>query len=204
MNTLTIHIDGAARGNPGPAAFAFVITADSKPTVEHSACLGEATNNVAEYTALVRALERALELGGDQLLIRSDSELLVKQMNGEYKVKNAALRDLYEHAQKLAAQFKQVTLQHVRREQNKRADELCNDALDGKGRTKPRSAAPSALARPPLPATSGPDRVRQELLTLLRETASSWGAGKKVDPRPEEVCDEIWGLLLAEGLVRLS
>jgi ribonuclease HI len=88
---LQINIDGAARGNPGPAAFAYVITREGAPPVEAAGCIGIATNNVAEYTALVRALERARDLGGKRLLIRSDSELLVKQMNGVYKVKNDSL-----------------------------------------------------------------------------------------------------------------
>src|SRR5439155_4913569 len=82
---LLIHIDGAARGNPGPAAFAYVIAREGHPVVEHAECMGETTNNVAEYTALVRALERAGELGGQHVLVKSDSELLVKQMNGVYQ-----------------------------------------------------------------------------------------------------------------------
>src|SRR5207253_10930089 len=84
---LTINIDGAARGNPGPAAYAYVIARDGQPVLEEAGCLGTATNNVAEYTALVKALERAVELGGKRVLIRSDSELLVKQMSGESRVK---------------------------------------------------------------------------------------------------------------------
>src|SRR5947209_16164164 len=90
---LTINIDGAARGNPGPAAYAYVIARDGQPVIEEAACLGTATNNVAEYTALVKALERVAELGENHVNIRSDSELLVKQMNGEYKVKNPQLRE---------------------------------------------------------------------------------------------------------------
>src|SRR5262245_25371149 len=141
---ININIDGAARGNPGPAAFAYVITRDGEPPVEHAGCLGEATNNIAEYTALVRALERAAELGAARVHGRSDSEVLVKQMNGEYKVKNASLRELYDQAQELAARFKAVSVEHVRREQNKRADQLCNDALDGR-----RRAAPDESPAPP-------------------------------------------------------
>src|SRR5713226_4569662 len=98
---LTINIDGAARGNPGPAAYAFVIAREGQPPIEEAGYLGNATNNFAEYTALVKALERALELGGERLIIESDSELLVKQMNGEYRVKNDQLRVLHERARKL-------------------------------------------------------------------------------------------------------
>src|SRR5881398_493972 len=102
VEAVTIYTDGAARGNPGPAAFAYVIRrTDGGILEEHSQCMGETTNNVAEYTALVRALERALALGAKKVLLHSDSELMVKQMRGEYKVKNEGLRDLYEQASEL-------------------------------------------------------------------------------------------------------
>src|SRR5215471_21198318 len=112
---LTIHTDGASRGNPGDAAFAYVIARDGQPPIEEADCLGSMTNNQAEYTALVRALEHALELGAaHRLLIHSDSELMVKQMNGEYRVKNEELRDLYEQARRLADRFEgPVTFKHV-------------------------------------------------------------------------------------------
>ncbi len=131
---LTIHTDGASRGNPGAAAYAYVIRRDGEPPIEEADCLGQMTNNQAEYTALVRALEHALELGTQhRVLIHSDSELMVKQMNGEYRVKNEELRGLYEQACALRNRFEApVTILHVRREQNKRADQLCNEALDGK------------------------------------------------------------------------
>src|SRR5258708_656989 len=116
-----IHIDGAARGNPGPAAFSFVIAPHGQPAVEESGVLGDKTNNVAEYTALLNALEKAAALSLDRLQIHSDSELLVKQMNGEYRVKNPDLRELYDRAKELIRQFKSVRIQHVRREENKRA-----------------------------------------------------------------------------------
>lgn len=133
MAELRIHTDGASRGNPGDASFAFVIVCPGRASIEDAGKLGTLTNNQAEYTALVRALERALQVGAEhRLIIHSDSELMVKQMKGEYKVKNADLRSLYEQACKLAAQFASVEYCHVRREQNKRADELCNLALDGK------------------------------------------------------------------------
>jgi ribonuclease HI len=130
---LTIHTDGASRGNPGAAAFAYVISRPGQAPIEAHGCLGRMTNNQAEYTALVRALEHALRLGADhRVLVKSDSELMVKQMRGEYKVKNDDLRDLYQQARELVRRFTGgVSLQHVRREQNKRADQLCNEALDG-------------------------------------------------------------------------
>jgi ribonuclease HI len=192
---LTIHIDGAARGNPGPAAFAYVITGDGELPVEAAGRLGDTTNNVAEYTALVRALERALELGGDRLLIHSDSELLVKQMNGEYKVKNANLRELFDQAQKLSESFADVALQHVRREHNKRADQLCNDALDGK-LSAGKVAAPKVARR-----TGGPaEPVRRELLQLLEAAAASWGNGQGQEPAA--LCEQLWEVLVKHGVVK--
>src|SRR3954471_5429372 len=120
---LTIHTDGASRGNPGSAAFAYVIDRDGEEPIEEGGCLGRMTNNQAEYTALVRALEHALELAPDApVVVHSDSELMVKQVNGVYKVRNADLLDLYEQARDLRKQFPAgVTLRHVRREQNSRA-----------------------------------------------------------------------------------
>src|SRR5882724_2747250 len=92
----TVHIDGAARGNPGPGAYAFVLARPGHPPLEMAETLGRTTNNVAEYTALVHALERAAEMHGRRLVVYSDSELLVKQMNGEYRVKNEDLKALYD------------------------------------------------------------------------------------------------------------
>ncbi len=139
--TLHIHTDGASRGNPGAAAYAYVIAADDAESIEEAGCLGNLTNNQAEYIALVKALEHALELGPQhRLLVHSDSELLVKQMKGEYRVKNEELRGLFQQAQELAKQFTGgVTIRHVRREQNSRADALCNEALDGKRLPMPRA-----------------------------------------------------------------
>src|SRR5438128_195479 len=128
---LTINIDGAARGNPGPAACAYVMTREGHLLSEAAHCLGTATNNFAEYTALVRALEQAAELGAEHLLIRSDSELLVKQMNGVYRVKDARLKVLYNQANRLREQFADVSIVHVPRAENSDADRLCNEALDG-------------------------------------------------------------------------
>ena len=128
-DTAVIYIDGASRGNPGEAAYAMVINAPGRPPVEEFGTLGKETNNVAEYTALIKALEKAKSLGLSRLRINSDSELLVKQVNGEYRVKNDDLKWLSEEAKRLMKQFQSVTISHIRREQNKRADELCNVAL---------------------------------------------------------------------------
>ncbi|HMP02069.1 MAG TPA: ribonuclease HI family protein [Gemmatales bacterium] len=128
---LTIHIDGGSRGNPGPAAFGYVITAPGKPRLLGNGTLGRATNNVAEYTGLVSALTKAAELGATDVRIRSDSELLVRQMRGEYRVKNEGLAPLYEQARDLVGRIGSVTFEHVPRENNTEADRLCNEALDG-------------------------------------------------------------------------
>ena len=123
--------DGAARGNPGPAAYGFVLRAPSGETVaEAGAALGRTTNNVAEYEGLLAGLRRALDLGVSRLLVRLDSELVVRQMNGVYRVKNAGLKPLFERARTLERQFAAVKFEHVRREANWRADELANEALD--------------------------------------------------------------------------
>jgi ribonuclease H / adenosylcobalamin/alpha-ribazole phosphatase len=126
-----LSTDGGARGNPGPAAYGYVLEAeDGSMLAEHGETIGTATNNVAEYRALVAGLEKALELGVEDLEVVSDSELLVKQMRGEYKVKNAALRELSLEAASLARQLESIAYKAVRREHNERADELVNEALD--------------------------------------------------------------------------
>ena len=130
-DVLTIHTDGAARGNPGPAAFAYVIARDGAPPIEENGCLGRMTNNQAEYTALVRALEHALRVGAEhRVLVKSDSELMVKQMRGEYRVKNEALRGLFLEASRLVRQLGSVEFRHVKRAHNELADRLVNEALD--------------------------------------------------------------------------
>jgi probable phosphoglycerate mutase len=126
-----LFTDGGARGNPGPAAYGYVLeTEDGSVLAAHGEAIGTATNNVAEYRALIAGLQKALELGADELEVVSDSELLVKQMRGEYKVKNAALRDLSLQAASLARELGSVTYTAVRREHNELADQLVNEALD--------------------------------------------------------------------------
>jgi probable phosphoglycerate mutase len=126
-----LSTDGGARGNPGPAAYGFVLeTDDGTVLAAEGAPIGVATNNVAEYRALVAGLERALELGVDEVDVVSDSELLVKQMRGEYKVKNEALRGLSLEASRLGRRLRSVSYKAVRREHNELADRLVNEALD--------------------------------------------------------------------------
>jgi ribonuclease HI len=198
---LNINIDGAARGNPGPAAYAYVIARDGHPVIEEAGCLGSTTNNVAEYTALVKALERAVELGGERIHILSDSELLVKQMNGEYKVKNEQLRDLYEEAKQLCSNFASVTIRHVRRALNSEADGLCNEVLDGV------RGAGAAADGPKLKGSSSKaslleEGVREEAVRCLQSAAHAWSRGDPSIPAPEQVWDQLWSILEENGLLR--
>ena len=196
---ITIHTDGASRGNPGPAAYAYVLERDGEDPIEEADRIGRMTNNQAEYTALIRALEHALELGADhRVVVNSDSELLVKQMNGEYRVKNEDLRDLYEEARALCRQFRvPVAFRHVRREQNRRADQLGNEALDGQRQPTPRASntpRSTPAAKPERPSPS----PQQEGLACLRKAAAAWRSGA-AEPTPEQVWDQLLALLNPRG-----
>jgi probable phosphoglycerate mutase len=126
-----LSTDGGARGNPGPAAYGYVLeTEDGTVLAAHGEAIGVATNNVAEYSALIAGLEKAVELEVDDLEVVSDSELMVKQMRGEYKVKNAALRELSLRAKAAERRLGSVSYTAVRREHNELADRLVNEALD--------------------------------------------------------------------------
>ena len=126
-----LSTDGGARGNPGPAAYGYVLEADDGTVLDaRGETIGVATNNVAEYRALIAGLEKAVELGIDELEVVSDSELLVKQMQGEYRVKNEVLRELNDEANFLERKLGRVRYKAVRREHNELADKLVNDALD--------------------------------------------------------------------------
>ena len=135
----TAHIDGGARGNPGPAAYGVVIRSpEGKILVELAKYLGIQTNNFAEYSGLLAALEYAREQKLSALKIFSDSELLVKQMNGEYKVKHPGLRTLFDQAKGLARQLQHFSIQHVLRRYNSEADLLVNQVLDSQERERRR------------------------------------------------------------------
>ena len=133
---LIAHSDGGARGNPGPAGYGVVIQDQSGSKVAHlSEYLGHQTNNFAEYQGLIAALEYALQHGPKALKLISDSELLVRQIKGIYKVKNATLKDLHGHAKVLIAQLEWFSIGHALREHNRDADRLANEAMDkGMGR----------------------------------------------------------------------
>jgi ribonuclease H / adenosylcobalamin/alpha-ribazole phosphatase len=129
-----LSTDGGARGNPGPAAYGFVLEAeDGHVLAAHGEAIGRATNNVAEYRGLLAGMAKAAELGVEELEVVSDSELLVKQMQGEYRVKNETLRELWDEAQDLDRKFRRVRYTAVRRAHNELADQLVNEALDAGG-----------------------------------------------------------------------
>jgi ribonuclease HI len=129
---LTVHVDGGARGNPGPAAAACVVSSpDGELLAERSELLGTATNNVAEYRALLLGLRCARELGGTEVQIIGDSELIARQVQGTYKVKHEAMRPLHREAMEALRQFDRWSIRTVPRAQNAHADALVNAALDG-------------------------------------------------------------------------
>ena len=197
--TPTMHIDGAARGNPGPAAYAIVLSRPGEPVVERAETMGTATNNVAEYTALVEGLELAASLGVKRLAVFSDSELLVKQMNGEYRVKHPDLQPLYQEANRLKRQFDSVTITHVRRGQNARADALCNEALDGKAPAAPAAASPRPVA-PKKPVTDA--AVRDDALDVLRSAAQTWASRGTGAVPAEAVWEQLWSILEEGGVLK--
>ena len=128
---MIVHVDGGARGNPGPAAAACVITSpEGKQLLADAQLLGTATNNVAEYRALLLGLERARELGADEVEVVGDSELIAKQVKGLYKVKHEAMRPLHRQAMAALESFDRWSIRTVPRAQNAQADALVNEALD--------------------------------------------------------------------------
>lgn len=146
---LVAHIDGASRGNPGPAAYGVVVEmADGKPLAELAEVVGETTNNVAEYRALLAALAYALEHRHSRLKVISDSELLTRQIAGTYKVKSPDLKPLHEQAKQKIAQLEAFSIAHVRREENREADRLANRALDAKEQAAGLTPAPEAASQP--------------------------------------------------------
>jgi ribonuclease HI len=131
MAKLTVNVDGGARGNPGPAAIGAVVRdADGEIVAERGERIGRATNNVAEYRALLLGIEMAAAMGASELELVGDSELIVRQVEGKYKVKDAALRELHAEVKRALEPFESWSIRHVRRERNAEADRLVNEALD--------------------------------------------------------------------------
>jgi ribonuclease HI len=129
---MVVNVDGGARGNPGPAAVGVVVQDEDGEVLEEiGERIGSATNNVAEYRALLLGIERARALGATELDLVGDSELIVRQVTGEYKVKDSSLRELHGKVTRALAPFERWSIRHVRRDQNAEADRLVNEALDG-------------------------------------------------------------------------
>lgn len=156
MEELIVYTDGAARGNPGPAAIGVQICGpDEAPLEEFGEVIGRATNNVAEYTAIIRALERARALGARRVTLRADSELAVRQLTGVYQVKNEGLLPLFRQARRLLASFDESVVEHIPRERNRTADALANRALDA-GNAPGRQPPPDTSAPPSTPPSAPP------------------------------------------------
>src|ERR1044072_4514674 len=132
MSRVTVNVDGGARGNPGPAAIGVVLRAEGGGVQEEGGeAIGEATNNVAEYRALLRGIELAAEHGASELELIGDSELVVRQVGGRYKVKNGGMKELHEGVRRALRGLDSWSIRHVRRAENADADRLVNQALDG-------------------------------------------------------------------------
>jgi ribonuclease HI len=128
-NELTVYIDGASKGNPGPSGIGVVICRGGEPVQNISRYIGHATNNVAEYTALICGLMECLSLKADSVAMRTDSQLLARQINGAYKVRHPGILELYTQSRQLIAGFKKFSIQHIPREENLGADKLANEAV---------------------------------------------------------------------------
>ena len=126
----TVYADGASRGNPGPAGAGFALYRGETLVESQGQYLGHVTNNQAEYQALIMALRRALEFGADEITVKTDSELMTRQLNGQYQVKNQKLMELFDEAKQLSTKFSSFEIQHVSREHNLKADQMANRAID--------------------------------------------------------------------------
>jgi ribonuclease HI len=179
---LVAHIDGGARGNPGPAGYGVTVEdSEGKPVAELNEFLGIQTNNYAEYNGLLAALDFALKQGERNLRVLSDSELLVKQLKGQYKVSSPALKELYDRARNMIRELDWFSIEHVRRERNKEADALANEAMDRKrpGQMIRKAGDPKPVA-PPQTTPTQPKREARECRGIVRN-----GKVELIDTLPE-------------------
>jgi ribonuclease HI len=201
---LILHIDGASRGNPGPAAVG-VVLADKDGTVlaEVSEYIGETTNNVAEYQALLRGLQEAARLAAKDISVYGDSQLLIRQMSGVYRVRHPGLLPLYNEARNMVRSFSQVSFIHVPREENTRADELANRALDEQSKKIPvtKVASPTNLET----TSQGSRPQQQRLLSVpqltLNRVVISPGQGLV---EQEMLTDTFLYVLSGEGVITVA
>ncbi len=207
---VVVEADGGSRGNPGPAGFGCVVWADDHATMlaEHKQAIGTATNNVAEYRGLIAGLEEARRLGADQVVVRMDSKLVVEQMSGRWKVKHPGLAELHQQARALASTFDTIRFGWIPREQNKHADRLANEAMDGAasdpGWSVQRAAdpPPDAVAVPPSSWTGnvgGPTR-----LLLLRHGQTEMSRQRRYSGRGNPELTEIGRRQAADAARYLS
>ncbi len=203
MTSGRLFIDGAARGNPGPAAFAAILEIDdghSPPTtVTRAAPIGWATNNVAEYTALIEGLDLARAHGVRRLHVLSDSELLVRQLTGQYRVRHPELLQLYNKVKQRLPLFDEVQFQHIPRTQNVAADRLANAALDRQDRpmavSSPQRVGSGSAAEPPPTVTA-------KALDVLSSAAAAWSRDGPSALPVEAVWEQLWSVLEEEGILR--
>lgn len=192
---VTVYTDGASRGNPGPAAAAFVIAHDDVPILEYAEPIGKATNNVAEYTAMIRALDCCQHLGVKTLQLHSDSELMVKQMRGEYQVKHPDILPLFAKARDLVSAFKHVVFVHVPRAENADADRLGNEALDG----HPHPLPPLDGFRLPEAEPDDNELIPEAAqIAVLQRAFDAWSSGD-TSLKPADVWSELQKSLALEG-----
>jgi probable phosphoglycerate mutase len=151
-----VHADGGARGNPGPAGFGVVVaTPDGEVLAELAQPIGWATNNAAEYRAVIAGLERARSLGARRVQVRLDSQLVVRQLTGAWQVKTAALQSLFAEARRLVDEFEQVRFEQVPREENRRADALANQAMNQQGQVPDPAQQPGEEPAARRPSVAG-------------------------------------------------
>ena len=199
---VTVYTDGASRGNPGPAAASFVILHDDVPIVEYAEPIGDKTNNFAEYTAMIRALDCCRRMGIKKLRLHSDSELMVKQMRGEYKVKHADIIPLHGKASDLVDAIGHVEFAYIPRKENAEADRLGNEALDGKPRPLPPldgfKVGDGGVRNSDDDGGPVPDTAQ---IAVLQRAYDAWSSGDN-SPKPADVWMELQKTLVAEARLK--
>ncbi|MEZ6139347.1 MAG: ribonuclease HI family protein [Zavarzinella sp.] len=207
MKKATVYVDGASRGNPGPAAYAYVIQEAGEPPIEKSEYLGDQTNNIAEYSALRQMLHDAVAMGFTDLHVYSDSELMVKQVRGEFKVKNPQIFEIWQEVRKTINKLDHFQIDHVLRGNNKRADELCNIELDrvlkkpGSSAAKPKPATKTSSSKQVSPEKEA--YAREECLICIEQAMHNWNRGEAV-PTPEQLWDQLWSILDDANILKKS
>lgn len=188
MSGWKLNTDGGSRGNPGKGAWAFLLRSPTGQVFEHGGPLDMVTNNSAEYEAVIQGLSFALAEGVPALDVYSDSELIVKQIRGEYKVRNADLAPMHEEVKKMMAEFSgAVRFHHIPREQNKEADRICNLVMDGKFRGSRPGGLPAEKPSAPARPTPAAAAYSEETLAAVRAIFHRFGASISEDQAEEAI-----------------